>query len=112
MGVVETVYGRIGLVICADTFVDAVAARIVQLRPDLMLLPCGWAAEVDKWVDHAKRLEALIVRTAGRTWGRASIAVDASGRVLALLRVRDVEVRVIDVPVGVRRGGSARLSKK
>ena len=122
IGVVETPYGRIGIVICADTFGDAYARRIAELKPDLMLVPYGWAAEVDKWPAHSKDLERLVSRRAamwkcpvvgtdlvgvmmhgpwkGQTYGGASLVVDASGTVLATLRDRDVEVRVVDVHVG------------
>lgn len=35
----------------------------------------------------------------GQTFGGASVVADASGQVLALLRDRDVEVRVVELPV-------------
>jgi len=60
IGVVETEFGRIGLVICADTFDDRIAKRVEQLAPDLMLVPYGWAAPVDKWPEHANELEKLL----------------------------------------------------
>lgn len=119
IGVVETEFGRIGLVICADTFEDRIAKRIEKLAPDLMLVPYGWAAPVDKWPAHAKELETLVVRRAaqwkcpvvgtdvigqmmhgpwkGQTYGGASVVMDASGKVLHVLRDRDVEVRTVAV---------------
>jgi predicted amidohydrolase len=121
IGTVDTEYGRIGLVICADTFGDAYAERIRQFRPDLMLVPYGWAAEVERWPAHEKDMEQLVVRRAktwkcpvvgtdlvgvmmhgpwmGRTYGGASVVADGSGKVLALLRDRDVEVRVVELSV-------------
>ena len=117
IGMVETEFGRIGLVICADTFVDAIAARIAQLAPDLMLVPYGWAAPMDKWPEHAKELEKLVAKRAaewhcpvvgtdvigmithgpwkGQTYGGASVVVDRTGKVLDVLRDRDVEVRTV-----------------
>lgn len=117
VGVTETEFGRIGLVICADTFEDAIAQRIQQLAPDLMLVPYGWAAPVDKWPEHAKELERLVARRAaqwkcpvvgtdvigemthgpwkGQTYGGASVVVDAAGKVIEVLRDRDVEVRTV-----------------
>jgi predicted amidohydrolase len=122
IGVVDTPYGRIGIVICADTFEDEYARRIAELKPDLMLVPYGWAAEVDKWPEHSKELERLVTRRAvmwkcpvvgtdlvgamthgpwkGQTFGGASLVVDASGAVLAILRDRDVDLRVVDVKPG------------
>jgi N-carbamoylputrescine amidase len=122
IGVVETAFGRIGLVICADTFGDQIAKRIEQLAPDLMLVPYGWAATVDKWPEHAKELEKLVVKRAaqwrcpvvgtdvigemthgpwkGQTYGGASVVVDSSGRVIHILRDRDVEVRTVTLELG------------
>jgi predicted amidohydrolase len=121
VGVVETEFGRIGLVICADTFGDAIAKRIEKLAPDLMLVPYGWAATVDKWPRHAKELEALVTRRAaqwkcpvvgtdlvgemthgpwkGQTYGGASVVVDSSGELLHILRDRDVEVRTVTLEI-------------
>lgn len=126
-GVIDTEYGRIGLVICADTFQDSIAARIGALAPDLVLVPYGWAAPMDQWPEHAKELEQLVARRArqwrcpvagvdlagqmthgpwkGRTYGGASVVVDADGRVLHVLRDRDVEVRTVAVPLPARSGG-------
>ena len=122
IGAVDTEYGRIGILICADTFVDAYAERINQLKPDLVLVPYGWAAELDKWPQHEKDLEQLVARRAeawrcpvvgtdlvgvimhgpwkGQTYGGASVVADGSGQVLGILRDRDVEVRVVELPVG------------
>jgi predicted amidohydrolase len=124
IGSVETEFGRIGIVICADTMVEAYARRVAQLKPkpDLMLIPYGWAAEVDRWPGHAKNLERLVTDRAkmwstsvvatdlvgvmmhgpwmGQTYGGASVVADSAGTVLAVLRDRDVDVHLLDVPVG------------
>jgi predicted amidohydrolase len=121
IGAVDTEYGRIGMLICADTFDDSYAERIASLKPDLMLIPYGWAAEMEKWPQHAKTLERLVTRRAaqwkcpvvgtdlvgimthgpwkGQTFGGSSVVTDGTGKVLALLRDRDIEVRVIDLPL-------------
>jgi predicted amidohydrolase len=121
IGAVDTEYGRIGVVICADTFVDAYAERIREFKPDLMLVPYGWAAEVEKWPEHEKDMERLVVSRAkmwkcpvvgtdlvgvmmhgswkGQTYGGGSVVADGSGKVLALLRDRDVDLRVVELPV-------------
>ena len=119
INVVDTEFGRIGVVICADTFSDVYANRIAALKPDLMLVPYGWAETVDKWPAHERDLEKLVISRAkiwkcpvvgtdlvgemthgpwtGRTYGGGSVVVDGSGNVLAILRDRDTDVRVIDL---------------
>jgi predicted amidohydrolase len=121
IGAIDTEYGRIGIVICADTFVDAYAQRVAQFKPDLVLVPYGWAAEVDKWPEHEKNLARLVTQRAqmwkcpvvatdlvgvmmhgpwkGRTYGGGSVVADGSGKVFATLRDRDVEVRVVELPI-------------
>ena len=130
IGIVETEFGRIGLVICADTFQDSVAKRIAELAPDLMLVPYGWAAPIDQWPEHAKELERLVVRRAkewecpvvgtdlvgemthgpwkGRTYGGASVVVDAAGKVLHMLRDRDTEVRTVTLQLPLARRASVK----
>jgi len=124
VGVVETEFGRIGLVICADTFEDPIAKRIEELAPNLMLVPYGWAAPAEKWPEHAKELEKLVARRAaqwkcpvvgtdvigqmthgpwkGQTYGGASVVVDGAGKVLHVLRDRDVEVRTVALQLPTR----------
>jgi predicted amidohydrolase len=119
IGAVDTEFGRICIVICADTFVDAYARRVAQLKPDLVLVPYGWAAKVGEWPGHAKELERLVAKRAlewkcpvvgtdpvgemthgpwiGRTYGGASVVADGSGSALAILRDRDVDVRVVEL---------------
>jgi predicted amidohydrolase len=122
IGVVETEFGRIAVLICADTFSDAFVDRMKTLKPDLMLVPYGWAATNDKWPDHSKELEALVSRRAaqvrcpmagvdlvgemthgpwtGWTYGGSSFVADGNGRILLTARDRDADLRVIDVPIG------------
>jgi N-carbamoylputrescine amidase len=124
IGGADTEWGRIGMLICADTFGDAYVARIRAFKPDLVLIPYGWAAEMEKWPGHSKSLEELVVRRAkewnapvvaanlvgqmthgpwkGQTFGGASLAVDESGEALVRLRDRDVDVRVVDLPLRSR----------
>ena len=130
VGVVDTEFGRIGLVICADTFQDAIAARIAELAPDLMLVPYGWAAPANQWPEHAKELESLVARRAsqwkcpivgtdlvgemthgpwkGQTYGGASVVVDRAGKILHILRDRDVEVRTVTLQLPLARKASIR----
>ena len=126
IGVAETEFGRIGVIICADTFVDEYAQRVASLKPDLMLVPYGWAAQVKMWPAHEEDLERLVADRAkmwkcptigtdlvgemthgpwkGWTYGGGSVVADASGRVLEVLRDRDTDVRVVELPIDRRSG--------
>ena len=121
IGGAATEWGRVGMLICADTFGDRYVERIRAFDPDLVLIPYGWAAEIEKWPGHSKTLEDLVVRRAkqwgvpvvatnlvgmmthgpwkGQTFGGMSLAVDGTGDILRRLRDRDVDVRVTDIPV-------------
>lgn len=122
IGVAETEFGRIGMLICADTFEDAYVRRAAALGPDLMLVPYGWAAPPQSWPEHAGELERLVLRRArdfgcptvgtdlvgtisqgpwaGQTYGAASVVADAAGSLIAVLRDRDVEVRTVELRPG------------
>jgi N-carbamoylputrescine amidase len=122
---VDTPLGRIGIVICADSFDEAVVREIGQSSPDLLLVPFGWAAEAGRWPHRGQILARLVARTAewskcpvvgtncvgtithgpwaGRIYGGQSVAVDREGKVIGVLRDRDAEVRVFDVRIGNRR---------
>lgn len=124
IGTVDTQFGRIGLLICADTFTDAYAQRMADMKPDLVLVPYGWAEDNAKWPAHQEALKQLILRRAGlwkcptigtdlvgvithgswqgRTYGGASVVADASGAVIEVLRDRDTDLRVVELPLGLR----------
>jgi predicted amidohydrolase len=133
IGVVDTEFGRIGVIICADTFVDEYAQKVASLKPDLMLVPYGWAARVEEWPEHEKELESLVAGRAklwkcptvgtdlvgamthgpwkGRTYGGSSVVADASGKVLEVLRDRDTDVRVVVLPATRKSKFENRNSK-
>ena len=122
IGVVDTEFGKIAVLICADTFSDAFVERMKTLKPDLMLVPYGWAATNDKWPGHSKELEDLVSRRAaqvrcpmagvdlvgemihgpwtGWTYGGSSFVADGNGRILLTARDRDTDLRVINLPIG------------
>ncbi len=122
IGVVETEFGRIAVLICADTFSDAFVLRMKELKPDLMLVPYGWAAPNDQWPQHSRQLEDLVKKRAaqvgcpmagvdlvgemthgpwtGQTYGGSSFVADGTGKILLTLRDRDTDMKVIEVAVG------------
>jgi predicted amidohydrolase len=96
--------------------------RAGEQKPDLLLVPYGWAADMDAWPQHGKSLVACVTAAAkragcpvvgtdlvgvisagswqGKTYGGQSVVADAAGNVLGTLRDRDAEVRVFELPVG------------
>ncbi len=74
----DTRLGRIALLICADTFEDALVTPLFAARPDLVLVPYGWAAPAADWPEHARSLHAWIASTARRT-GAPVLGVDSTG---------------------------------
>jgi predicted amidohydrolase len=119
---VDTEFGRLSMLICADTFTDEHLHRVASFGPDLLIVPYGWAAEHSEWPGHSDELHKLVCRVAqtvgcpvvgcnlvgqmthgpwaGRSFGGSSIVADADGRVLAVAKDRDVDVVVVDVPLG------------
>jgi predicted amidohydrolase len=122
IGVVDTEFGRIAVLICADTFTDAYIEQLKAFKPDLLLVPYGWAAPREKWPQHSKLLEDLVKKRAaqvqcpmagvdlvgemthgpwqGQTYGGSSVVADASGKILLIGRDRDTDSRVIDLELG------------
>jgi len=122
VNVVDTKFGKIGLLICADTFEDEILERMAVLKPDLLLIPYGWAAPEEKWPEHGKKLEkvvknavkktkAAVVATdlvgeitkgpwKGQVYGGQSIAVDKNGKILAIATDRDRDIKLVDIKTG------------
>ena len=114
--IVETEFGRVGLLICADTHDSKILKRMAALKPDILLIPYGYAAAEDEWPGHGKELEKVVANTArktgafvigtnlvgeitkgpwkGRIYGGQSVAVDRTGRVVSVAkdRVRDINI--------------------
>jgi predicted amidohydrolase len=122
----ETEFGRVGMLICADTFLARNLEAMRDERPDLVLAPFGWAARPEAWPEHGDSLRAMIVKAArsigapivgvdligtighgpwkGRTFGGQSVASTADGTILARCRDRERDVVVVDVPLGWTAG--------
>jgi len=115
----DTKFGRIGLLICADTFQEDLLERMSALEPDMMLVPYGWAAGEEQWPEHGNELKKVVVKAAchigapvfgtdlvgeithgpwtGLVYGGQSVAADASGSVLAVACDRDREILIVAV---------------
>lgn len=116
---VETQFGRLGLLICADTFDASVVERMQELKPELLLVPFGWAAVKQDWPDHGHSLRTTIASAArtigcpiigtnlvgcithgpwaGMVYGGQSYAIDQSGEVIAQGKDRDRDIIVFRV---------------
>jgi len=119
---VDTRIGRLGMLICADTFDSRLLERATASKPELMLVPYGWAADMAAWPGHGEELAKTVRNAAialgctvvgtdlvgsisagpwkGKTYGGQSVVSDRHGKVLAVLADRDVDIRVLEVPVG------------
>ena len=80
IGCVETELGKIGLLICADTFQKDILDRMARMEPGLVLVPYGWAAKQQDWPDHGEELKKTVSRAA-RTIGAPVVGVDLVGKI-------------------------------
>lgn len=122
--VVATRFGRIGMLVCADTFKDDVVGQIAAGKPDLVLVPYGWAAPADSWPQHGSSLHSWISSTAQRVhapvvgvdstgalghgpWagyvlgGQSAVSM-ADGALMPVLADRVPEVRVVEIQLAPR----------
>ena len=119
VGVTETIFGKIGLLICADTFKADILEKMAALKPDLVLVPYGWAAKEDQWPEHGKELQKTVSNAArtigapvvgvdlvgeithgpwtGMTYGGQSVTADSRGEIIALAKDRDREVMIVKI---------------
>ncbi len=76
--VVETRLGRIGLMICADSFLPAHRQALRLQQPDVALIPYAWAAPAGDWPQHGEKLRATIEENA-REIGCPVVGADGVG---------------------------------
>ncbi len=116
---VDTKFGRVGLLICADSFQEDLLTRMQAKKPALLLIPYGWAAEESEWPEHGKELRKVVQNAAtkvgcpvigtdlvgeisdgpwkGRTYGGQSYAADKTGKVIGVGKDRDRDILVVRV---------------
>src|SRR5208283_5868511 len=114
---VDTKFGRIGIVICADSFRKELLEGMERQRPDLLLIPYGWAAPEHAWPEHGEKLRDTVQNVArtvhctvigtdlvgeithgpwtGQVYGGQSVAFDKDGHLLVRCKDRDREIAVI-----------------
>ncbi len=120
---IETEFGKVGLLICADTHDSKILKRMAAMKPDLLLVPYGYAAAEDQWPGHGKELEKVVTNTArktgafvigtnlvgeitkgpwkGRIYGGQSVAVDKTGRVISVAKDRDWDINLVSMMIGL-----------
>ena len=116
---VETEFGKIGLLICADTHDYDILGLMAKLKPDLLLVPYGYAEQEKNWPEHGKELErvvneagrktgAVVVGTnlvgeitkgpwKGRIFGGQSVAADKNGKTLTIGADRDRDIKIVSI---------------
>ena len=120
---VETKFGKIGLLICADTHKDEILNHVATMKLDLLLVPYGYAALENEWPGHGKELENVVTRTAektaapvvgtnligeitkgpwkGRIYGGHSIAADKTGKIISIAKDRDRDINIVRINTGL-----------
>jgi predicted amidohydrolase len=95
---------------------------MAALKPDLLIVPYGYAAEEQQWPKHGKQLEKVVKNAAkqtgafvvgtnlvgeitngpwrGRVYGGQSVAADNTGRTISIAKDRDRDVNIFSINVG------------
>ncbi len=119
IGAVDTRFGKIGVMICADSFQDDLLIKMKEQEPDFVIIPYGWAANETAWPGHARELQRVVQHAAelincpvigtdligeishgpwrGMVYGGQSIAVDQNANVLAIGKDRDKEIVIFEL---------------
>lgn len=122
VNVVDTKFGKIGLLICADTHENKILDRMAALKGDLLLVPYGYAAPENNWPKHAKELENVVKNAAkktgsvvvgtnligcitkgpwkGRIYGGQSLIADKTGKTVDKASDRDRDIRIVAIKIG------------
>jgi len=116
---VNTKFGKIGILICADSFKSEILNQMRDLKPDLVLIPYGWAFEEEGWPEHAKKLRETVQNAAkktgapvigtdlvgeishgpwtGQIYGGSSVAADKNGTIIAAGKDRDRDIVITTI---------------
>lgn len=119
---VETPFGRIGIMICADSFKEELREAMFARKPDLVYIPYGWAAPREKWPEHSFSLVKTVQKAArhigapvigpnlvgeithgpwkGQTYEGLSTAADRTGMSLVQGRWNKDDLLVIEIEPG------------
>ncbi len=120
--VAETPFGRMGMLVCADSFEQPLLEALARRKPDLVYVPYGWAARRDAWPEHGFELLKTVEHAArtlgapvlgpncvgeithgewcGRTYEGLSVAADRHGHALVQGKWNRAEVIVLTIEAG------------
>jgi predicted amidohydrolase len=124
LSAVDTPLARIGVMICADSFIEEHHTIMASKKPQLLLIPYGWAADKEAWPDHGKSLEQTVSRIAknvgaatvgpnllgeittgpwkGKTYEGHSVVADGTGKIIAVGKDNLEEVMMVEVPLAAK----------
>ncbi len=116
---VATKFGKLGLLICADTFDAPTLAKMAKQKPTLLLVPYGWANRADAWPKHGESLKQTVSHAAktigcpvvgtnlvgaisqgpwqGMIYGGQSYVCLPDGSVVAQGIDRDVQIKLVKI---------------
>ncbi len=119
---VDTPLGRVGIMICADSFKEELLEAMARQKPDLVFIPYGWAYPKNGWPEHGFQLVKTVQKAArsigapvigpnlvgeithgewkGRTFEGLSTAADAAGMSIIQGRWNREDLIVVDIDPG------------
>ena len=121
---VDTRFGKVGVLICADTFDDKNLKNMADRKPVLLLVPYGWVSGEMTWPKHGEDLASVVGRAAwltgapvvgtdsvgevthgcwaGGYYGGASVACDPQEGRLGVAADRDRDVKIVEITLKKR----------
>ena len=115
----NTRFGNIALMICADCFENDILELARNKRPDLLLIPYGWAEEEKAWPEHGEELKKVVKHAAkkvncpvigtnlvgamskgpwaGRIFGGQSVAYSPNGQLLTVAKDREPDMVLVEI---------------
>ena len=117
---IDTTFGRVGMMVCADARLPEIAATLAARGAELILQPTAWVnvgTEAEPWnpqadfLIRARAAESGIPIASASKWGEergatfigASLICDARGEVLTACAVGQTEVQTAEVRLGTPR---------
>jgi len=123
--VVDTRYGKIGILICADTFTfepwTNYLEKMAELEPDMVLVPYGWAKTAEHWPETGDELAEVVTKASmeigapvigtnlvgmisngpwtGWIYGGLSVAADENGEIITTCKDRDRDIKIITLKI-------------